>query len=366
VEQRNASSPRPATVYLPNGVTLGDRTPSGPELDAARAGRAFNASVPGGIAVFVPVRDATGTAVIRVVVPDEQLRRGVHRAWLLLGVVATSLLGLAVLLADRLGRSIVRPVEALRRVTERLREGDRSARATGEGPHEVAEVGREVNRLADRIEDLLRTEREATADLSHRLRTPLTALRLDIDGLPAGPEQTRLVGEVDELEAAVDRLIRAAREVKPPASATTDLSAATRARLLFWSVLAQDQARPVGVELPLEPVRVALRSENLDAAIDAIVGNVFTHTPERTAFRVEVAVDGSTVTLAVSDDGPGFVDSSVDRGQSSAGSTGLGLDIARRTAEAIGGRLVLRRASGGGARVEVTLPLAPLQPSPPC
>jgi len=96
----------------------------------------------------------------------------------------------------------------------------------------------------------------------------------------------------------------------------------------------------------------------LGAALDAIVDNVFAHTPEGTAFMVCVTPGpGRTTVIAVEDEGPGLHDPAlVARGHSGAGSTGLGLDIARRTAEMCGGKLTLGRSPTGGARVALELP----------
>lgn len=359
IDQYNAGSPRPATVYLSGGEVLGDQTPIGNELAQARAGRSFSVDVPSGRAVLVPVEGSAGSAVVRVLVPDAQLTSGVRRAWLLLALLAVAIVGLSVLLADRLGRSLVMPMERLRAVAERLRGGDLSARADSEGPREVAEVAMEVNRLAARIDDLLRLEREATADLSHRLRTPMTALRLDIEGLEAGQQRERLLGEVEALESAVDRLIVAARQRPSKAAAIVDLVSATRTRMAFWSVLADHQGREVSLDLPKERQPVAVASEDLDAAIDALVGNVFAHTAEGTAFHVSVVPEGDCVALWVSDQGEGFEgEGMVGRGASGAGSTGLGLDIVRRTAESAGGQLLIaENGAGTGAAVRVLFPV---------
>jgi signal transduction histidine kinase len=97
------------------------------------------------------------------------------------------------------------------------------------------------------------------------------------------------------------------------------------------------------------------RSE-LILVVDAMLGNVFSHTPDRAAFRVSVSSEG----LLVDDAGPGIADPSlsVQRGVSGAGSTGLGLDIVRRAASQLGGELVVTRSPLGGARVGILLPLS--------
>ena len=87
---------------------------------------------------------------------------------------------------------------------------------------------------------------------------------------------------------------------------------------------------------------------DLEAALDALLGNVLAHTPDGVRFDVSLAPEaGGGAVLAVSDEGPGFLDATVvTRGRSGAGSTGLGLDIARRTAEASGGVAHDRRRPG--------------------
>jgi len=88
-----------------------------------------------------------------------------------------------------------------------------------------------------------------------------------------------------------------------------------------------------------------------------LLGNVFAHTPEGTALRVTVSEHG----LVVDDAGPGIRDpaTAVRRGVSGAGSTGLGLDIARRVAGAAGGRLDIGASPLGGARVALVLDAFP-------
>jgi signal transduction histidine kinase len=98
---------------------------------------------------------------------------------------------------------------------------------------------------------------------------------------------------------------------------------------------------------------VPLSRSELILAVDALLGNVFSHTPEGVAFRVTVSAAG----LIVDDAGPGIADPafSMQRGVSGAGSTGLGLDIVRRVAESAGGRIEIDRGPMGGARIAMLL-----------
>lgn len=347
------------SVFLDSGTVLGAPARPDDAVAAARDGAAVTAAVPGGMAVLVPVVGPDGTTdVVRILVPDSQLREGVAAAWLVLGLLGVALVIVALIVADRLGRSVVEPMGELARTAERLGQGDLDARVTPAGPPEVAEVGTTLNRLADRIDELLDAERESVADLSHRLRTPVTTLRLDTDGLRDPDERSRLAEDVDALTTAIDRVIRDARQrVGAGAAPRADLVRTARERVAFWSALAEDQGRAYEARLPDEPIWVGVAPGDLEAALDALINNVFAHTAEADAFRVVVTPAGSGAAVTVEDDGPGLADRdrALARGTSGHGSTGLGLDIARRTAESSGGRLVVETPATGGTRVTMEL-----------
>jgi signal transduction histidine kinase len=241
--------------------------------------------------------------------PAGELAKGVIKTWIILFGGGAVLVLLAVGLADRLGRSIVRPLLALDEVTHRLRDGDLEQRYEPAGPYEVAEVGQAVNELADRINGLIASTRLAAADLGHRLRTPLTALRLDIEAIAAENDRTRLAAALESVETAVSRLIEETRQAPKPSSRRADLSQAVRDQMAFWSLLAKSQRRQVDVRAPARRVDVSLSRDELDVAIDALLG--------------------------------------------------MGLDIVRRTAMNGGGAAEVGRSASGGHRVEVKLPLAP-------
>jgi len=245
VEQANAGSPRPITVYLPDGTVLGPPVPVDAEVELARRGRSFTAAGPDGgrdILVGIAGPDAQATTVVRVRVAASLLSRGVERAWAIVAAIGALVVVVAVALADRLALSIVRPMGELFSVTRRLQRGELQARVSPAGPPEVAEVGLAVNGLADRIGDLLAAERERAADLSHQLRTPLTVLRLDSEGLASPEDRRRIAGDVDRLEQVVTRTIEESRN--SPRQATGDRrGAATWAR---WSV----SGWPSGRSLP--------------------------------------------------------------------------------------------------------------------
>jgi signal transduction histidine kinase len=341
------------SVFLPGGEVVGAPAEATGAIAVAAEGRAFTTREPGGAAVLVPVTTAAGNLVVRVAVPDEELRSGVAGAWLGLAVLGVLLILAAVAVADRLARSLVRPVGDLAAAARRMAAGDLESRVEPEGPPEIAEVGTAFNLLAERLDDLLAAERESVADLSHRLRTPLTALRLQAEMLEDRETADSLLADVDRLGREVDAVIAEARR---PSSAAgrrhADLAAVAAHRVAFWGVLAEEQGRTVESLIPGDPVVVPLAEEDLATAVDTLLDNVFTHTPAGTGYRVEVGTGPPT--LVVDDAGPGFSDTGlVERGRSGAGGTGLGLDIVGRSAGRAGGGLSVGRSPLGGARVVV-------------
>ena len=361
LDQVNASSAQPYSVFLGDGSVLGARAARGDAVRLAATGRSMSVTVPGGREVLVAVQGApSGTAVIRTFVPDARLHQGVTRAWLILLGLGVALVAVGMVVADRLARTMTGPIGELAAVSHRLAGGELGARTTPRGPDEVRDVAAALNHLASRIRDLLRAERESVADLSHRLRTPLTALRLDAESLADHDEAGRMAAGIDAVERAVDEVIAASR--RRHAGGTADAAAVAADRVRFWSVLAEDTGRAVTLDLAEGPLPVALSGGDLTACVDALLGNVFAHTPDGTAFAVSLAprADGGA-RLVVADAGPGFPDSGPDggrllrRGVSDHGSTGLGLDIARRAARASGGDLTLSTAPAGGAQVTLDL-----------
>ncbi len=364
VERANAGNPRPITVYLPDGTILGPRLPVDPEVQLARRGRSFTAAAPDGardILVGVTGPDPEATTVVRVRVAASLLNEGVAKARAVVVAIGVAVVVMAVILADWLARSVLGPMGELLAVTRRLQQGDLGARVSPAGPPEVAEVGFAVNGLADRVGVLLAAEREAAADLSHQLRTPLTALRLDAEGLASARDRDRIVSDVDRLEQVVTRAIQQSRDSsrgqgRPAPGGSCDLGEVVRNRLGFWSILATEQGREWSLHVPSGRQPIGASREQLDVCIDALLNNVFTHTPAGAAFSVEVLPgQGREWRLVVDDAGPGLPGNTLPaRGTSGGSGTGLGLDIVRRTAEGSGGRLWAGRSHRGGARIEVT------------
>ncbi|MGI5372545.1 sensor histidine kinase [Streptomyces iakyrus] len=358
-------------VRLPDGNLLG--TPHAPHdaLDrAVRRRETLTVDTADGWVYLQPVvLQGDRVAVVEAFVPAADLTRGVAASWGVMALLALGLVGGSVLVADRLGARVVRSSRSLKSASLALGSGDLDIRVQPDGPPELQEAGAAFNTMADRVLDLLAVERELVADLSHRLRTPLTALYLEADRMGSTPSARRVAEAAGQLESELDSIIAAARTPLAPARPARAATAAAKAcdlaevvavRLDFWSVLATKQGRPYERSLTPRLVPVALPEDDLAAIVDALIGNVFRHTPEGTAFAVRVERAERHVILTVDDAGPGVADpdAALTRGMSITGSTGLGLDIVARASRAADGELSITRAPMGGARIRVSFLLA--------
>jgi signal transduction histidine kinase len=357
VENLDSRGPARTAVLTVNGKVLGSGgiDPDDPEVKRALEGEAFEVVDDSGGRVLLPVVNDEGTAVVRTSVKPEDLHAGVTSAWLGIVGLGLLLLALAGATAAWQGRRLAEPLREVAGIAHELRGGNLAARARVRGTEETRELAKALNGLAERILELLAAERATVADLSHRLRTPVTALRLDAESVENRTLARRLSDHIAVLQRSIDAIVREARRpVQTDLAAVGDLAATVRERTDFWQVLAEDQNRPTEISIPEGELPVPVAPDDLADLVDCLIDNVFAHTPEQTPFAVRVAEEDGTVRLVVSDNGPGPAARAGDR----LGSTGLGLDIARRTAVGSGGDLVFGPGQEGGTTVEVTLPLA--------
>ena len=354
-------------VVEPGGQVLGSDDPlprdTAAAVERARTEQAaFTVSEDHGLDAVVPVVTGRGLEVVVATVPTDELREGVLGAWVTIVALGLGLVVLSVAVAVRLGRRTSVPVTQVAEVAHRLREGDSTARAVPGGPPETAELGRALNALADRIHELVAAEREHVADLGHRLRTPVTALRLDTDLVEDEEVAGRLRGHVEDLQRSIDDVVHEARRsVRDELPGTTEVAPVVADRVAFWQPLAEDQDRRldlvVEMAAPGGSPLVGMASTDLSELVDTLIDNVFAHTPDGTAARVTVRTRPDEVVLVVEDAGPGMPQPYLGRGHSQGGSTGLGLAIVHRIAADAGGSVALGTSTLGGLSVRVRLPV---------
>ncbi|MEU5944968.1 HAMP domain-containing sensor histidine kinase [Micromonospora sp. NPDC047465] len=372
-----ASGDDPATRPVVHGLGADGSAgrAGGADLERARAERrSVVVDVDGGVLRLDPVVLGDRTAVVEVFVPESALDEGAGGRWLLLLGVAAALVGAAVLVVDRVAARAVDSARGLVRAALAIGDGDLAVRVEPSGPRELAEAGYAFNRMADRMVAARTDDRELVADLSHRLRTPLTVLRLDAEALESDDTSVGSFSEAEldrrrgirrirqaivTLEGEIDVLIKTTRKAvtHEAGPAMCDVSEVVRDRMVFWAALAGDQNRPHRVTGAQLRIPAPVPRAELAAALDAVIGNVFRYTPQGTAFEVAVSRRDGYVAIRIDDAGPGIAnpDRALRRGASDQGSTGLGLDIAKRVALQANGSVSIDRARLGGASVVMLL-----------
>jgi len=348
------------TVYLPDGTPVGPQ-PADSEISAAlRSGHSDDRRVDDGAVIVQASLGLSGTLVARTVVSREIYHSGVARTTATLAALGMGLLLVAMFAADRLGRRISAPVRRLAGVAQSMRDGNLDVRMPERGTPEIVALGTALNQLAARVQKLLTESRDSVADLSHRLRTPVTALRLDTDSIADPEVAERLRQHVSQLERTIDAIVHDARRPTRAGGSSCDVGKIVKERADFWSALAEEQGRDLTVSVPPDrELRARLDPAELQDVVDVLIDNVFAHTDEGVPLEVWVAPrPGGAVVLTVEDGGQGLPQQDIiARGSSGAGSTGtgLGMDIVRRAAKTSGGEMEVGRSRLGGALIRVVL-----------
>jgi two-component system, OmpR family, sensor kinase len=349
-----------------------------PEIGHALAGAPFSEirdSIDLGhdiMATAVPIQDEQRlVGAVRITRSVQQANDNVRNVTLGLAAIGIAALVAGMLLAFGLAGSLSRPLTRLAAAARRLGEGDLSARAGDvSGASEVEELGQSFDEMADRLERSAQAQREFVANASHQLRTPLTAMKLRLEGAIAEAADAKLRGrleaadrEVDRLSGIVDRLLVMAREVEEGISASVDLRVAVDRAVIRWNERAGQRDSTVVAQGDGGSARVD--PTDLDQILDNLLDNATAYAPGEV--RIESGGSNGRVFVAVRDRGPGIAPQDLarvterfyrGRGVPSGGS-GLGLAIARQLVEKWGGTLDVQSVHGGGTRVEVRLDAAP-------
>jgi signal transduction histidine kinase len=315
--------------------------------------------------VTVPVLDG-GRVVgaVRLSASRESVVDRVHRSWLRLAAIGLAVVAGAFVLAWILATTISRPLSRLRDTAGQLGGGDLGARASTEGPAELAALGVSFNRMADTLSSTLLAQRDFVANASHQLRTPLTGIKLRPEAIRAeggstGENAARAEEELDRLEALVDDLLAlAAAATAAPAGATLDLSTVVDEAVERWQAPASEAEKTVEAGRR-DTALVFADPGDLAHAVDNLIENALRYTPPGARVTVESATTNGRASLVVSDDGPGIPYDDRARvferfyrganGRRLGSGTGLGLAIVAELVERWGVEETL--GEGPGTRV---------------
>lgn len=274
-----------------------------------------------------------------------------------LALASVAILGIAMAAGWLLARRLAAPLERVSRTARRLGEGDFSARSSPVGVRELDDVVSALNRAATRLGELVGRERAFSADASHQLRTPLQALRIELETMQMGgrqdPALAAALAQVDRLERTTETLLAVARD-QPRPSATTDAAAVLRDCAARWTGPLAASGRPLRLIGERAGVHAAAAPTVVGEILEVLVANAHRHGAGEV--RLALAADDEWVTIDVSDDGPGLgpdPEAAFARRVSGDAGHGIGLALARALAHAEQGRL----SSLGGAGATLRLQL---------
>lgn len=352
-----------------------------PELELALDGQRNTGVRPsetlGHDLLYVAVPVASGGVVhgaVRITYPTAALDARVQRNWMMLAAIALVVLTATGLVGAAIARWVVRPTRAVEAGVRRLADGDLDVRVPdATGPPELRQLAHGFNAMAERLSRLIRTQQSFVSDASHQLRSPLTALRLELEeleDLPAAAVRERrdgierAIGETRRLSRLVTDLLELARaDAETPEPAIEDVAAVLRDRADAWEAVAAEHGVRLQVEAP-PSLHVRAVAGHLAQIVDNLVDNAVEASSPGQVVRLWTDTAGDRTEVHVTDAGPGLSEVARERAfdrfwrgpdaRPDTG-TGLGLAIARQLAHLSGGEVTLRQAPGGGADAVVTL-----------
>jgi len=315
--------------------------------------------------------------VVLALPPRPPLARLVGTRTLVIRLLAVLLIATALCWA--LARYLTAPVRSLRNATAALASGDLDVRvgpSLGRRRDEIADLARDFDRMAGRLQEMIESRERLLRDVSHELRSPLTRLSvaLELARKGEGPEVEesldRIQREADRLNELIGRLLTLTRLENAAVQAGREVDLTGLLREVAADAGFEGAGRDVRVELHCEGNAV-VRGEPglLRSALENVVRNAVRFTSPGSAVELGVGPAEGRVLVRVRDHGPGVpedllprlfepfyrVESARERG---AGGSGLGLAIARRAVESHGGRISARNHPDGGLEVLMELPAA--------
>jgi two-component system sensor histidine kinase CpxA len=287
-----------------------------------------------------------------------------------------------------LARHIASPIRTLQSVAGKIADGDLTVRASpviGSRKDELADLARDFDRMADRIQALLHKQLELLGDISHELRSPLTRLNVSLELVRRGQRDAveRMQADLHRLDTLIGQILTLTR-LQTRAHGKTDSKTQTPVNLRLILESVAEDAR-FEVEKDGKSVVISRADDCwlqgdpalVRSCIENVVRNAVHYTKPQTevALSLEVVGNGSdSARILVADYGDGVPQEALGRifepfyrvteaSEHQSGGTGLGLSIAQRIAMVHGGSIRARNRVGGGLEMEICLPVVSKPPA---
>ncbi|HAE85584.1 MAG TPA: two-component sensor histidine kinase [Anaerolineaceae bacterium] len=305
---------------------------------------------------------------------ESQLLAKVRNATLLAALISGVL---ALILAVVLANQVIKPVKALTQSAERIAQGDLTQQVDVKGPPEVVTLGQTLNSMAASLQRSEKNRRALTADIAHELRTPLAVQQANLEALEDGvyPPNQEALKPLREQNELLIRLVEDLRTLsladagelelhKRPVDLRELTHLVTQS---FEPALANNQIT-LQIESVGEMPKVMADPDRIQQILHNLLQNALRYTPTGKSIEINLQQEGKYLRLDLRDHGAGIPPEALDliferfyRADSSrehaSGSTGLGLAIARKLAEAHGGTLTAFNHPQGGVVFTLRLPI---------
>ena len=280
-----------------------------------------------------------------------------------------------------LARHLTIPLDKLKEATRKLAAGDLKARvsdAMDGRSDEIADLGRNFDRMAERIERLVTTQKRLLRDISHELRSPLSRLNVALElahqrsDERVHPFLDRIGVETERLNDMIGQLLTLAMLENGAPGRESDMDLGQIIRTIAEDARFEAQLRDVDVQVDIrENLMYSGYPEMLYRAIENIVRNALRYTEDGTSLEItakKAGTDESWIDISVTDQGPGVPETALphlfepfyrieDSRDRSKGGTGLGLSIAERAVRIHHGVLSWENAEARGLVARILLPV---------
>ena len=286
-------------------------------------------------------------------------------------VISVAVIALVSLL---LAYMLVRRIRVLRETVSVITDGDLSARVNISGHDEVSALASDFNLMADRINEMMSSQRQLVSDVSHELRSPLARLRIALELAERSENPQSMLAKIEKEASELEQLVSSLLSLSRMESGQSVLEK----QMVMLCPLIQkiiDDANFEGeatqrrvvletcedIELLLDPVLI-------QSAIENVIRNALRYTPEGGKVTVRSINTGNNIEIIIDDEGPGVAKDKLDRlfepftrvdeaRDRDSGGYGLGLAITGKTMLAHGGKAHAENLPQGGLRVTLILPI---------
>ncbi len=272
-------------------------------------------------------------------------------------------------------RRMFTPLDELFNASERVANGDYAVRVEEKGPPEIHSLMRSFNSMAERLQVNDQQRRNMLADISHELRTPITVIQGNVEGILDGlypADETRLKSIIEETQV-LSRLVDDLRTLALAESGALHLKREpiNLAELIHDTVSnfeVQAQEKDLRVNVSMDGMEeISIDPQRIREVLNNLLLNALRYTPRGGEIQVRLTGAGAgverNVTISIQDNGPGIASDVLPHvferfyKSSDSGGMGLGLSIAKYLVEAHGGSIWAESEPGKGTKISFALPL---------